>query len=162
MRSPKPLPTVNKSKKAKPITVSVLTIRLTAFHYDLDYEARNKEEVGYTIEILTRMDFRDKTLELDTLVNVVYLEKDREEPILTASCLTTYALEGLSTKPDAEDDSTSIVIPSKLMLRLHEEATSHARALIAIHTAVTPFSKTHIAFGTQFTRALESGKKQSE
>ena len=150
MRSPKPRPTVSKPKKAKSITVSVLSIRLTAFHYDLDYEVKNKEEVGYTIEILNRMDFQDKLLELDMLVNIVYLEKDRAEPILTASCLTTYALEGLPTKTSAEDDSDSVVIPSELMLRLHEEALSHARALIAIQTAATPFSKTHIAFRTQF------------
>lgn len=163
MRAPKPLPTAVKSKKTvTPLAVSILTIRLTAFYYDLDYEVKNKEEVGYTIEILNRLNSQEKIVEMDMLVNITYLEKDREEPILTASCLTTYALEGLATKPDTEDDSISVIIPDELMLRMHEEASSHARALIAIQTAATPFSKTHIAFRTQFVRSPESIKEQSE
>lgn len=144
------------SKPAKlilPPTAHVLTISLTAFQYDLNYELVDGADIGYEIDILHRIPIGKA--ELDMLINVTYLEEGRDKPFLSASCLTTYRLEGMEMKPSEEESEMTIIIPDHLMQQMHQEAISHTRALIAVQTASTPYSKTHIALDTRLVRIPE-------
>lgn len=128
---------------------NVLTIQLTAFQYDFDFEYVDDAQVEYKIVSLNR--FPPDKEQMDILINVVYWQKDRDTPILTASCVTSYRLIGIETGKDAGGERT-ITIPEELNLLLTQEAIAHTRALIALHTAATPFNRTHIAVAAPLSR----------
>ncbi len=131
-----------------------LAIRLVGFVYLMDYEPTSQSEVTYKLETLHRiLPGADK---MEVLVNITYQANDREEPVLTGSCLTTYELIGVPKEKDPQSDGYLYVISDELNQQMTIEAVAHARALVAQQTASTPFHESHVALSAQFTRMPDS------
>jgi hypothetical protein len=141
------------------VNVLVVSIKLVSFSYTIDYEPAEGAEVRYTVETLHRPHPPIKNL--DVLVNVRYLAKDQDKTVLEASCLTTFYVPDAIIGVDSEDGQETLTVSNVQGKRLTQEAISHARALIAIHTSATPFSTSHISIGEVIT-ANELKQRQSD
>lgn len=128
--------------KAQFPKVSVKSIRLTAFQYDIEYRPQSDAELHYDVEAMHRVPAYSETLEI--LIKIRYREKGQETILLSADCLTVYNLLGTKTEIDPEDGEPSVMLEQAPAIYMTHEAIIHARALVAQQTAQTPFSNTHI------------------
>lgn len=128
-----------------------LTIRLVGFSFDYDYEIENGAEVSYKTDLLHRIPPQTETM--DVLVTITYRVAGREEPVIEASCLTTYLLSGVQKTQDPENANSHLyVVSDELAQRMNTEAVAHARALLAQQLASTPFAHSHVALSTGFSK----------
>lgn len=125
--------------------VSVQAIRLTNMHYDAEYQPVSVVDIDYQVDVLHRVPTASPD-SMDILVQIIYREQNRADILLEAACVTTYSLLNVPKVINPTSGNLAVAIDEKMMHHMTTEAVAHARAVLAQHTAGTPFALTHIGF----------------
>ncbi|WP_162550272.1 hypothetical protein [Hymenobacter nivis] len=133
-------------------SAEVSNIQLTEFIYNPEYDFANMEEVELKITVLHRAPLQNE--QFDVLVKIVYQDKKTSESVLSTSCVTSYTLKGMKKGTDSESSTNTIDIPGVIDSLMKIEAVAHARALVAVQAASTPFGKTYVSLGTRVMTQL--------
>ena len=129
-------------------SAEVLNIQLTEFTYNADYDFSSVDEVELKATVLNRAP--PEKNQFDVVIKLVYYDKKASIPVLTTSCVTNYALKSMPTgsHPEHPESGESAVnIPAYLVHLMKVEAIAHARALVAIQAASTPFGRIYVSLG---------------
>lgn len=129
-----------------------VSIQLTQFNYDFDYEQKVDCPITFKADIQHRIPTNPDADEIQVLVTITYRAQDQEQPVLQATCLTTYMLMNVA-KTEGADGVQRYTMPSALGKQMTIEAIAHARALLAQHTAGTPFQQAHVPLNFDLNRA---------
>ncbi len=123
--------------------VAVSNIQLINFSYEIDYDLQNISAVDLSVTELTRVMLEANRF--DFLVTIAYLDQRTAAPVLQATCLTSYALHGMQRATDPQSGKSTVQVPNALLALMRIEAAAHARALVAVQAAATPFGKIYVA-----------------
>jgi hypothetical protein len=138
---------------------TVSGIKLINFTYDFDFQPVEGAEIRYVVDLLHRVDGEPKSL--DILVTIKYFATDENNPVLQAACLTSFRVPKVETGIDPTDGHKTVSFEHHILKDLTREAISHARALVAVHTAATPFSSLHVSISEIVTVAEIEREKAS-
>ena len=126
-------------------SVEVINIQLTEFTYNPDYDFSTVDEVDLRVTVLTRVPPEKE--QLDIMVKIAYHDKKTSDSVLVTSCVTNYAMTGMNKGTEPESGDATVDIPAQLLRLMKIEAVAHARAIVAVQAAATPFGQTYVSSG---------------